>query len=30
VIADAIHSPAVQQPAATGRALLEFWATVPS
>jgi len=30
VIADAIHSPAVQQPAATARALLEFWATVPS
>lgn len=30
VIADAIHSPAAQQPAATARALLEFWATVRS
>jgi len=29
VIADAIHSPAVQQPAATARALLEFWAPLP-
>jgi pimeloyl-ACP methyl ester carboxylesterase len=28
VIADAIHSPAVQQPAATARALLDFWAAV--
>jgi pimeloyl-ACP methyl ester carboxylesterase len=25
VIADAIHSPAAQQPEATARALLEFW-----
>ncbi len=30
VIADAIHSPAAQQPAATARALLDFWAEVPS
>ena len=30
VIADAIHSPAAQQPAATARALLDFWATLPS
>jgi pimeloyl-ACP methyl ester carboxylesterase len=29
VVADAIHSPAAQQPAATAAALLEFWATVP-
>ena len=30
VIADAIHSPAAQQPAATARVLLEFWATLRS
>jgi pimeloyl-ACP methyl ester carboxylesterase len=30
MIADAIHSPAAQQPAATARALLDFWATLPS
>ena len=30
VIADAIHSPAAQQPTATARALCEFWATVTS
>ena len=30
VIADAIHSPAAQQPAATARALLDFWARLPS
>jgi pimeloyl-ACP methyl ester carboxylesterase len=30
VIADAIHSPAAQQPAATARALLDFWAGLPS
>jgi pimeloyl-ACP methyl ester carboxylesterase len=29
-IADAIHSPAAQQPAATARGLLEFWATLPT
>jgi pimeloyl-ACP methyl ester carboxylesterase len=29
VIADAIHSPAAQQPTATARALLDFWATLP-
>ena len=29
-IAGAVHSPAAQQPAATARALLEFWATLPS
>jgi pimeloyl-ACP methyl ester carboxylesterase len=28
VIEDAIHSPAAQQPAATARALLDFWATL--
>jgi pimeloyl-ACP methyl ester carboxylesterase len=28
VIADAIHSPAAQQPAATAKALLDFWAAV--
>ena len=30
VIADAIHSPAAQQPAATARALLDFWAPLLS
>jgi pimeloyl-ACP methyl ester carboxylesterase len=29
VIADAIHSPAAQQPAATARALVEFWSALP-
>jgi pimeloyl-ACP methyl ester carboxylesterase len=29
VIANAIHSPAAQQPTATARALLDFWATLP-
>jgi pimeloyl-ACP methyl ester carboxylesterase len=29
VIADAIHSPAAQQPVATARALLDFWAALP-
>ena len=28
VITDAVHSPAVEQPAATARILLEFWASI--